>query len=147
MFLYPFNFDTIGGILIHWLLHYTLFCEARNYRTQVMQAHASTRMSYFCILNVIISQLIVHKEGLLSVCAIASWSSPPSHVCICNSHPGSELCWFHCPLHNFIEWKVWWWYKLKKSVIFTLLNVCSKNRSKLCKAMKYSCPKKMYTQG
>jgi hypothetical protein len=40
----------------------------------------------------------VYKEGLgyLSVCAVASRSSPSTHVCICNGHPGSELCCVHC---------------------------------------------------
>jgi hypothetical protein len=47
-----------------------------------MQAHALTRKRYFYSLNVIISHPIVYKEGLgyLSVCAIASRSSPPFHV-------------------------------------------------------------------
>jgi hypothetical protein len=63
-----------------------------------MQANASTRTRYLYRLNAIISHLIVYKEelGYLSVCAIASRSSPHSHVCICNSHPGSELCCVHC---------------------------------------------------
>jgi hypothetical protein len=49
-----------------------------------MQAHALTRTRYFYSLNAIISHPIVYKEGLgyLSVCAIASRSSPPYHVCI-----------------------------------------------------------------
>jgi hypothetical protein len=25
--LFPLNIDTVDGILIHWLLHYTVFCE------------------------------------------------------------------------------------------------------------------------
>jgi hypothetical protein len=62
-----------------------------------MQAHALTHTRYFYSLNVIFSHLIVYKEGLgyLSVCAIASRSSPPSHVCICLGHAGSELCCVH----------------------------------------------------
>jgi hypothetical protein len=70
------------------------FVNERNYRTLAMQAHALTRTRYFCSLNVIILHLIVYKEGLcyLSVCAIASRSSPPPHACICNGHPGLELC-------------------------------------------------------
>jgi hypothetical protein len=45
-----------------------------------MQAQTLTRTRYFCSLNVIISHRIVFKEGLgcLSVCAIASRSSPSS---------------------------------------------------------------------
>jgi hypothetical protein len=63
-----------------------------------MQAHALTRTRYFYSLNVIISQPVVFKEGLgyLSVCAIASRFSPPSHACICKGHPGSELCCVCC---------------------------------------------------
>jgi hypothetical protein len=74
------------------------FVNQRNYKTLEMQAHALTRTTYFYSLNVILSHLIVYQEGLgyLSVCAIASRSSAPSHVCICNSHPGSELCCVHC---------------------------------------------------
>jgi hypothetical protein len=30
------------------------------------------------------------------VCAVASQSSSPSHMCICNSHPSSELFCIHC---------------------------------------------------
>jgi hypothetical protein len=29
-FLFPFNFDTICSVLIHWLLHNTLFCEPKE---------------------------------------------------------------------------------------------------------------------
>jgi hypothetical protein len=29
-FFSPFNFNTIGGILIHWLRHYTVFCEPKE---------------------------------------------------------------------------------------------------------------------
>jgi hypothetical protein len=49
-----------------------------------MQAHALTRTRYLNSLNVIISHPIVYKEGLgyLSVCAIASRSSPPSHCVV-----------------------------------------------------------------
>jgi hypothetical protein len=74
------------------------FVNQRNYKTLATQAHALTRTRYFYSLNVIISHPIVYKEGLgyLSVCAIASRSSPPSHVRICNSHPGSELCCVRC---------------------------------------------------
>jgi hypothetical protein len=63
-----------------------------------MQEHALTRTRYFCSLNVIISHPIVYKEGLdyLSVCVITSRSFPPSHVCIFNGHPSSELFCCHC---------------------------------------------------
>jgi hypothetical protein len=63
-----------------------------------MQANALTRKRYFYSLNIIISHPIVYKEGLgyLSVCAIASRSSPPSHVCICNGHPSLDLRCGHC---------------------------------------------------
>jgi hypothetical protein len=66
----------------------------RNYKTLAMQAHALTRKRYFYGPNVIISHPIVYKEGLgyLSVCAIASRSSPPTQVCMCNGNPSSELC-------------------------------------------------------
>jgi hypothetical protein len=52
----------------------------RTYKTVARQAHVLTRTRYFYRLNVIISHSIVYKEGLgyLSVCAIASRSSPPS---------------------------------------------------------------------
>jgi hypothetical protein len=76
----------------------------RNYKTLGMQAHALTRTRYFYSLNVIISHPIVYKEGLgyLSVCAIASRSYPPSHVCICNGHPNSESCCVHCTnIHTY----------------------------------------------
>jgi hypothetical protein len=79
------------------------FVNQRNYKTLGMQAHTLTRARYFYILNVIISHPIVHKEGLgyLSVCAIASRSSPPTHVGICNGHPGSELfCVHRTRLHH-----------------------------------------------
>jgi hypothetical protein len=100
----PFNFDTIGGILIHWLLHHTvlLWTKGSIYEILALQAHAFTLTCYFYRLNVITSHLIVHKEGLgyLSVCAVASRSSPPSLVCICNGHPGSELWCARCKLRN-----------------------------------------------
>jgi hypothetical protein len=93
----PFNFDTIGDILIHWLLHHTLFCEPKESEPE-MQVHAFTRTRFFYSLNVIISHPIVQTEGLgyLSICAIASRSSPPSHLCICNGHHSSELFCVHC---------------------------------------------------
>jgi hypothetical protein len=67
-----------------------------------MQAHALTHTRYFYSLNVIISHPIVYKEGLgyLSVCAIASRSSLPSRVCICNGHLSSELCCGHHALKS-----------------------------------------------
>jgi hypothetical protein len=73
------------------------FVNQRNYKTLAMQAHAFPLTRYFYSLNVIISHPIVHKEGLgyLSVCAITSRSSPPSHACICNVHTGSELFCVH----------------------------------------------------
>jgi hypothetical protein len=63
-----------------------------------IQAHALTRTRYFYNLNVIISVPVKYKEGLgyISVSAIASRYSPPSHVCICNGHPSSELCCGRC---------------------------------------------------
>jgi hypothetical protein len=74
------------------------FVNQRNYKTLAMQAHTLTHTRYFYSLNVIISHLVLYKEGLgyLSVRAIASRSSSPSHVCICNGHSGSELCCVHC---------------------------------------------------
>jgi hypothetical protein len=36
-----FNFDTIGGILIHW----TVFYEPKELQTPAMQAHASANLS------------------------------------------------------------------------------------------------------
>jgi hypothetical protein len=63
--------------------HTTLyFLKQRNYKTLKMQAHALTRTHYFYSLNVIISHPIVYQEGVgfLSICSIASWSSPPSHM-------------------------------------------------------------------
>jgi hypothetical protein len=55
------------------------FVNQRNYKTLAMQAHASTSTRYFYSQNFTISHPIVYKEGLgyLSVCAIASRSSPP----------------------------------------------------------------------
>jgi hypothetical protein len=91
----PFNFDTVGGIL---MTSTPYFVNQRNYKTLAMQAHALTRTRYFYSTNVIISHLKIHTEGLdyLSVCAIASRSSLPTHVCICNGHPGSDKCCGHC---------------------------------------------------
>jgi hypothetical protein len=76
-----------------------------NYKTLAMQAHALTRTRYFYNLNLIISHPTVYKKGLgcLSVCVIASWSSPLSHVCICNSHPSSELSCVYCTVHNLLS--------------------------------------------
>jgi hypothetical protein len=74
---------------------YTTLCfvNQRNYTTLAMQTHALTRTRYFYRVNVIISHPIVYKDvlGLFSVCAMDSRSSPPSHVCICNVDPSSEL--------------------------------------------------------
>jgi hypothetical protein len=94
----PFNFDTIGDISYTDFYTALYFENQRNYKTLAMQAHALTRTRYFFSLNLLISHPIVYKEGLsyLSVCAIASQSSPPTHVCIRNGHPGSELCCGHC---------------------------------------------------
>jgi ribosomal protein L24E len=61
---YPFNFDTVGGILIHGLLYSLCFVNRRNYKTQAMQTHVLTRTRYFYSLNVIISYPIVYKQGL-----------------------------------------------------------------------------------
>jgi hypothetical protein len=76
------------------------FVNQRKYKTLAMQAHALTRTRYFCSLNVIISHLIVYKEGLGY--PSASQSSPPSHVCICNGHPGSEIRCVHCTCAELI---------------------------------------------
>jgi hypothetical protein len=46
------------------------------------------------------SDSIQGRLGYLSVCAIASRSYTPSHVCICNGHPGSELCCGNC-IHSY----------------------------------------------
>jgi hypothetical protein len=81
--------------------HTTLyFVNQRNYKTLAMQSHALTRTRYFYSLNVIISHPIGHKEGLghLSVCAVASRSFPPSHVCIYDGQRSSELFCVHCSL-------------------------------------------------
>jgi hypothetical protein len=74
------------------------FVIQRNYRTLAMQAQTLTRTRYFYSLNVIISHLLVYEDGLgyLSVCAIALRSFRPSHVCICNGHPSSEIFCVHC---------------------------------------------------
>jgi hypothetical protein len=63
-----------------------------------MQSHASTLTRFFYNINIIISYPIIYKDRLsyLFVCAVALRSSPPSHVCVCNGHPGSELCCVHC---------------------------------------------------
>jgi hypothetical protein len=61
---------------MHLLLHNTYFVNKTNYRTLAMQAHVLTRTRYFYSLN---------------ACAIASRSSPPSHVCIYNGQQSSAL--------------------------------------------------------
>jgi hypothetical protein len=97
--IFPLLISTQSVAFSHTDFYTTLyFVNQRNYKTLAMQEHALTRTRYFYSLNVIISHPIVYKEGLgyLSVCAIASLSSPPSHVCIRNGHPGSELCCVHC---------------------------------------------------
>jgi hypothetical protein len=40
---FPFNFDTIGGILEHGCYTAPCFVNQRNYETRAMQAHALTR--------------------------------------------------------------------------------------------------------
>jgi hypothetical protein len=91
----PFNFDVAFSYTDFYTTLY--FLKQRNYRTQAMLAHALTRTRYSYSLNVIISHPVVYKEGLgyLSVISIASRASPPTHLCICNGHPGSELCCVH----------------------------------------------------
>jgi hypothetical protein len=109
--IFHFNFDAVGGILIHWFLHLIMVCfvNRTNFFSLAMQAHALTRTSYFYRLNVIISYPIVYKEGLgyLSACAIALRSSPPTHVCICNGHPSSDLFCVHCFIENFLILLPW----------------------------------------
>jgi hypothetical protein len=94
---FPLNFNTIGGVWYTDFYAILYFVNQRNYKTLATQAHVLNRTRYFCSLNVIISHLTVYKEGLscLSVCAIASRSSPPSNVCICNGQPSSELFCVH----------------------------------------------------
>jgi hypothetical protein len=77
----------------------------RNYKTLAMQAHALTSTRYFCSRNVIISHPIVYREGpgYLSVCAIASRSSPPTHVCICNGQRNLELFCVLCILERILK--------------------------------------------
>jgi hypothetical protein len=69
---HSFNFDTIGGIFIHWLLHYTVFSEPK----ELYKTLARTR--YFYNLNFFFTSDSIQGLGYLSVCAIASRSSPPS---------------------------------------------------------------------
>jgi hypothetical protein len=91
--------------------HTTLyFVNQRNYKTQAMQALVLTHTRYFYGLNVIILPLIVYKEGLgyLSVCAIASRSSPPSHVCVCEGQRSSELSCVHCRFSCKVPVTVGW---------------------------------------
>jgi hypothetical protein len=66
-----------------------------------MQAHVLNRTRYFYSLNVIISHPTVQGFGYPSVCAFASWSSPPSHVWICNGQWSSELFCVHCTSYYF----------------------------------------------
>jgi hypothetical protein len=88
-----FNFDTVGGILMHWLLPYIVFCEPNELQNT---SNAGTRFYPHALLlqpkrNNFISDSIQGRSGYLLVCAVASQSSPPAHVCICDSHSGSEL--------------------------------------------------------
>jgi hypothetical protein len=43
----PFNFDTIGGILIHWLKHYSTFCEPNELQNT---SNAATRLNPHALL-------------------------------------------------------------------------------------------------
>jgi hypothetical protein len=89
----------------------------RNYKTLAMQAHALTPTRYFYSLNVIISHPIVYKEGLgyLFVCAIASRSSPPTHVCVCNGLRSSELFCVHCVV-TFLKSALWRKYCIRPGI-------------------------------
>jgi hypothetical protein len=106
--LFPFNFDTIGGISMHWLSATLYFVDQRNYKTVAMQAHALTCTRYFCSLNVIISHPIARKEGLghFSACCVGRRSSPPYHLCVCNCHPSSELFCVRCSYEDFIDTEI-----------------------------------------
>jgi hypothetical protein len=73
------------------------FTNQRNYKTLAMQAHALTRTRYFYSLNIIISHLIVtRKDWVISPYVLSLRGLPLPPMCICNGHPGSELCCVHC---------------------------------------------------
>jgi hypothetical protein len=65
-----------------------------------MQAHAVTRTRYFWSQRNNFTSNSLQGLGYLSVCAIASRSSPLSHVYICNGQRSSELFCVHC---NFVS--------------------------------------------
>jgi hypothetical protein len=44
---FPLNFDTVGGILIHWLVQYTVFCEPKERQNT---ANAGTRLNPHALL-------------------------------------------------------------------------------------------------
>jgi hypothetical protein len=58
--IFPSNFDATVGIFLHSRLHYTVFCELKNYKTVGTRAHALTRTRP----NLTISQATVHTDGL-----------------------------------------------------------------------------------
>jgi hypothetical protein len=99
------------------------FVSQRNYKTLAMQADALTRTRYFYSLKVIISHPIVYTErlGYLSVCATTLRPSPPTHVCICNGHPSSQLFYVHralCPVVQLRNDIWWWWRRWQRRQIF-----------------------------
>jgi hypothetical protein len=73
------------------------FVNQRSYKMLTMQAHALTCACYLCGLCIIILFLIVYRDGLGSsfICATTSQSSCPCYMCICDSHPSSDLCCGH----------------------------------------------------
>jgi predicted SprT family Zn-dependent metalloprotease len=98
------NFDTVGGILIYWLLHYTVFCERKNYKI----SNADTRLNTHALLlqpkrNNFISDSIQGRTGSsLHIChCFAIFFA--SHVCTHNAKESSDLLCVHCTQESYYE--------------------------------------------
>jgi hypothetical protein len=86
---FPFNFCTIGSILLYWFFHYTLYSvNQRNCKWLALQTRAVTCTRYFYSLNFVIP----HSIGLCCLFKCAFALRPFPHLTyVCNGQRSSEL--------------------------------------------------------
>jgi hypothetical protein len=118
-YFYPFNFDTIGGILIHWLLCHTVFWEPKELWNT---SNAGTRLNPQALL------LQLKRNNFTSVSIQGrTWTISPiasSHVSVTVNEAGSNFA-----STNFLSFQ--WLHVIEKQEhvkVFATSSMCTLQR-------------------